>query len=689
MLGKLSGRLVNLQTGLVEFLEETTGESDLKGKQPTSPAPDAGSPPPGVPTDATEAPAAHPEVHTEPPPTTVAEPAEEAAEGRRSCSVASLEHLSEARSSPETREAAGSETPADPEDYRRLYLELQQQAALEAEQWAALRTNLHRQIEDSLLREEAAQAECSALREQLQAPGGDRGRASDGDRRAKDLEQRLQAALKGEAHYRLEAETARETLESLKAEFHKTQQKEERQLAIIRKDRDELRKKLKALEKKAEQPGPMAATEEVQLLKEEGEKLSREVGLKNEKIKELLRGRKELEAKADDLAAAVAELQGRERLWAETRLQCEELTAQCRAQAREAEGTAAALRAAEDQVRQLKARLLAADNSRDAQKVELSREWEEREAALLRELDDARHSLEAISRDADARLTAALRELEDAHRRAIDAERRVVELTNAVPEAMEPLQQRIAALEAQLAPYLEGRFDKDQRIAQLQSSAEQLQARLRESEAELRSTVEKQLGLQKALKEAQEQAAASRAEAQRVARQVLEAQGARDGLQQQLEEQRRQLAATLAQLRAAQQELAALQDSHRQLLLQRASPSPPPLLAPAKPPPPVPSPVGRPPLPVPEEPPSSAGVPEPYLQTSLQQVNEAKDHLQKELYKYIVENTDLKKRLAQVEQMKARHADLSHRYNVLLELMGEKEEECQELRTKLSATRVS
>lgn len=28
-----------------------------------------------------------------------------------------------------------------------------------------------------------------------------------------------------------------------------------------------------------------------------------------------------------------------------------------------------------------------------------------------------------------------------------DAERRVVELTNAVPEAMEPLQQRIAALE--------------------------------------------------------------------------------------------------------------------------------------------------------------------------------------------------------------------------------------------------
>lgn len=43
--------------------------------------------------------------------------------------------------------------------------------------------------------------------------------------------------------------------------------------------------------------------------------------------------------------------------------------AQCRAQAREAEGTAAALRAAEDQVRQLKARLLAADNSRDAQKA--------------------------------------------------------------------------------------------------------------------------------------------------------------------------------------------------------------------------------------------------------------------------------------------------------------------------------
>eukprot|EP00668_Euglena_longa_P033843 GGOE01043502.1.p1 GENE.GGOE01043502.1~~GGOE01043502.1.p1 ORF type:complete len:709 (+),score=254.59 GGOE01043502.1:121-2247(+) len=708
MLGKLSGKLVNLQTGIVGFLEETTGEAELKARQPAvgvlasdvteSAPPTAGHTAEDGPADRTapfdgeesavggtlltEGVAEEDEGHVAPDGSLAAGGLwSDAGWAERSPELTQSPSQDMTSPSPDMAEVRDVEVPADHEDCRRLYQELEHQACLQAEQWAVLRETLHQQIEESLLREEAAQTECSRLRDQLAAQSGDRSHTAE---QVRDLEQRLHAALRAEAHSRLEAETARETLGSLKAEFHKTQQKEERQLSIIRKDRDNLRKTLKALEKKAEQPGTLAASEEVQLLKEEGEKLSREVGLKNEKIKELLRLRKELETKAEDLASSLAELQGREQQWMETRAQCEELQAQCKAQSQELESREHALRAAENHIRKLKSQLHAADNSREVQKVELARAWEEREEELLRELDGARHSLEDISREADARVTAAQWELEEAHRRAADAERRVVELTNAVPEAMEPLQQRIAALEAQLAPFLEGRFDKEQRIAQLQSSMEQLQGRLRQSESELRSNTEKQVGLQRAGKEAQEQVASSRQEAQRLSRQLLETQGAKDVLATQLEEQRRQLAATMAQLRTVQQELGSLQEAHRQLLAQRALASPPLLLQPPKPR--SPSPTATPKQPLTEAP---RDVPEPVLQTSLQQVNEAKDHLQKELYKYIVENADLKKRLAQVEAMKARHADLDHRYNVLLDLLGEKEEECQELRMKLSAAGAS
>jgi GTP1/Obg family GTP-binding protein len=65
--------------------------------------------------------------------------------------------------------------------------------------------------------------------------------------------------------------------------------------------------------------------------------------------------------------------------------------------------------------------------------------------------------------------------------------------------------------------------------------------------------------------------------------------------------------------------------------------------------------------------------------------HDAKEHVRRELCKYIVENGQLKKQVAQIDALRQQYAELHHRYNVLLELMGEKEEECQDLRAQLRA----
>lgn len=509
MLGRLSDKLVNVQTGIVDFLEKTTGEAELKALgEPTADATrslvavesassitltrkegvavvhcdttDTGNTRAEYLADEVPRVDAQFPDHQHSLAPSLADSVEFAREVPR---PAGSEE--ERGTDPEVPETTNTLKAGTPElDYRRLYEDLQANHAAEAEEWATLRDVLNEQIRQALDREAEALAECDVLKQRLRAGEGG-GRKGDPDTQIRDLEQRLQVALTMEADLRMEVTARTELLESLKAEFHRTQQKEEKQLAIIRKDRDELRKKVRQLEKDGSQAAGEVAHEEAQRLKEEGEKLAHEVGLKNERIRELGRIRKELESRLSDRDAIEQKLHECERQLEDFRKQHDELQGRLAAERREGAQRDRALQAAHRRVSDLEATLANAGHTADSRHAAEAKAWEEREAQLVRDLQAAQGALEDISREADGRITSLMQELADLNLRSSEAEWKRLELSDTVPAAIEPLQQRIALLEGRLAPYLAGESEKAQQVAQLQAALDKVNGKARALEEEL------------------------------------------------------------------------------------------------------------------------------------------------------------------------------------------------------------
>ena len=445
----------------------------------------------------------------------------------------------------------------------------------------------------------------------------------------------------------------------------------------MRKDRDELRKKVKDLEKRLEKQAHEGSDGVSEALKEEGEKLSREVGVKNEKIKELMRAKKDLEAQVQELSDGLAHLQEKERQWAEMKVQYEQLQDMSRGQTQQSERAGRDLRDAQKQIASLNASLEAASSDREAHAAHVAEEFAAKEQRLLEELAAARHGVERIQREADARVTVLMRELEAAQQRTTQAERRIVEVTTGMPEALQPLQQQIETLEAQIAPLRAMLEERDGRVGSLQAALEQQQGRARAIEAESRQWMEREHGLQKGLRAAQAEAAAERDKAQALQEELAQAQASQRAAERELQQHKAQLSAALAKLQTAQQELVASQATVTRLNAQKSTAAAAAATAVAAAPPPKPA--------DPPAAPAAADLPQPQWQTSLQQVSDAKAHLQRELKKLMVENADLKGKGAQFDALKRKYQDVNHRYNVLLELMGEKEEECLDLKARLAA----
>ena len=299
----------------------------------------------------------------------------------------------------------------------------------------------------------------------------------------------------------------------------------------------------------------------------------------------------------------------------------------------------------------------------DAERRELEvlreRKEMETEAAQLRmEMSEA-------LLEADKRMRQLSQEVQDAKLRAARAEQQLVEAGDMVPEATRPLLRQIDDLEAAFQP-----LQHD--LAEQRATTQHLNTRI----AELLSTTETLSADNSTLQTQWNEVGAVHAKAL----QALRDKHAKEMLDQQHDtEQREREMAALRRAdsdhrRRVEESAERVRILEEEAAVGAAMPTPQratPILTPAEA-------VVAPPV---------APSPAPSLSDARSATPSEMDkyhHLQQELHRYVVENAALKKTTAGATTLQSRYRELHKSHEAMLQLYGEKEEECTAMKTKFA-----
>eukprot|EP01063_Lacrimia_lanifica_P020132 TRINITY_DN2747_c0_g2_i1.p1 TRINITY_DN2747_c0_g2~~TRINITY_DN2747_c0_g2_i1.p1 ORF type:complete len:945 (+),score=410.08 TRINITY_DN2747_c0_g2_i1:239-2836(+) len=483
----------------------------------------------------------------------------------------------------------------------------------------------------------------------------------------------------------LEVATLRQSLEELKDEFSHELAKEDKRVRALRKERDEAKAEAERLVKEAERKARERSSEQgsLQELREEAERLAVDLGTERERSKELARERKAVEEGKEAARAAVAKYQASEKDWHEARAQLEQRERHLAAQVEALERQGAEAKRDEGEVRakladteaklatalsELATKNRALESSSLAKEAELLKERE----VMEQELSMLRTEMSQTVIESDARAREMTQDAQAAVARAVAAEEKLAEMVDDIPEVTRPLLQQIAELEEALGPLETKHAAAEAEKAAVASLNKELSNQLTAKDEELlqmsahHRTVKADLGAQLQALRAEIQDHASEARAQQDV--LAKEKATLVGTVEHLEAQSRALEDEKAKLRREVEELLAVQTPTT--LLHSVAPTPSAAsirsvsdvshLGVDVPP----SPVAVPPL------------------TSEHHADKLA-HVQAELHRYVVENGKLKDSAKMLTQLQAKFKGLHGKHETMLQMYGEKAEECELLKAKM------